>query len=221
MIYHHSLTRAVAQAHNSDLIAEPVAYGRVHRWPRRWRLRVRRRSVPAATPGRAATRDTDPLRTDTAARCDEHIVPRPGPDAALSLGLMRRVVDLAAADRTWLAAHTVGWSELEARLGEWPVERAAAECRDPSAPLACPPAAGASGRHTAGPPTASAAPPGGPVPADAGPGHSRELANRRKQLSRTLARPRLRAGGQTRIELDIIGVALDAATSVSERTHRA
>ncbi|MGC1211962.1 MAG: molybdopterin-dependent oxidoreductase, partial [Micromonospora sp.] len=28
----------------------------------------------------------------------------------------------------WLAAHTVGWPELAARLGEWPVERAAAEC---------------------------------------------------------------------------------------------
>ncbi|MGC5020207.1 molybdopterin-containing oxidoreductase family protein [Micromonospora sp. DT47] len=70
----------------------------------------------------------DPLRTDTAARSDEHVAPLPGTDAALALGLMRHVRDLGAADREWLAAHTVGWARLEARLDEWPVERAAAEC---------------------------------------------------------------------------------------------
>ena len=41
---------------------------------------------------------------------------------------MRHVLDAGAADREWLEAHTVGWPELEARLAEWPVERAAAEC---------------------------------------------------------------------------------------------
>jgi anaerobic selenocysteine-containing dehydrogenase len=41
---------------------------------------------------------------------------------------MRHVLDAGAADRAWLDAHTVGWPELEARLAEWPVERAAAEC---------------------------------------------------------------------------------------------
>jgi anaerobic selenocysteine-containing dehydrogenase len=70
----------------------------------------------------------DPLRTDTAVRCDEHIAPLPGTDAALALGLMRHVLDAGAVDREWLEAHTVGWHELRARLGEWPVERAAAEC---------------------------------------------------------------------------------------------
>ncbi|MEU5940916.1 molybdopterin-dependent oxidoreductase [Micromonospora sp. NPDC047548] len=70
----------------------------------------------------------DPLRTDTAARSDEHVAPLPGTDAALALGLMRHVRDLGAADREWLAAHTVGWERLDARLDEWPVHRAAAEC---------------------------------------------------------------------------------------------
>jgi anaerobic selenocysteine-containing dehydrogenase len=70
----------------------------------------------------------DPLRTDTASRSDEHLAPLPGTDAALALGLMRHVLDSGAADRAWLDAHTVGWPELEARLAEWPVERAAAEC---------------------------------------------------------------------------------------------
>ena len=70
----------------------------------------------------------DPLRTDTAARCDQHVAPRPGTDAALALGLMRTVLDEGAEDRDWLARHTEGWPELEARLAEWPVERAAEVC---------------------------------------------------------------------------------------------
>ena len=67
----------------------------------------------------------DPLRTDTAERCDEHLAPRPGTDAALALGLMRVVLDEGAEDREWLERYTEGWPELEARLAEWPVERAA------------------------------------------------------------------------------------------------
>ena len=74
----------------------------------------------------------DPLRTDTAERCDEHIAPRPGTDAALALGLMRTVLDEGAEDREWLARHSEGWPELEARLAEWPVERAAEVCGLPS-----------------------------------------------------------------------------------------
>ncbi len=73
----------------------------------------------------------DPLRTDTAERCDEHIAPRPGTDAALALGLMRVVLDEGAEDRDWLERHTEGWPELEARLADWPVERAAADLRPP------------------------------------------------------------------------------------------
>ena len=71
----------------------------------------------------------DPLRTDTAERCNEHLAPRPGTDAALALGLMRVVLDEGAEDREWLARCTEGWRELEARLAEWPVERAARDLR--------------------------------------------------------------------------------------------
>ncbi|MFC8618064.1 molybdopterin-dependent oxidoreductase [Micromonospora purpureochromogenes] len=70
----------------------------------------------------------DPLRTDTAARSDEHIAPLPGTDAALALGLMRHIRDLGGVDREWRDAHTTGGERLDARLDEWPVERAAAEC---------------------------------------------------------------------------------------------
>ena len=60
----------------------------------------------------------DPIRSESAARCDEHIAPLPGTDAALALGLMRTVLDEGAADIDWLERHTVGWPELEARLAE-------------------------------------------------------------------------------------------------------
>ncbi|MBM0259652.1 molybdopterin-dependent oxidoreductase, partial [Micromonospora sp. 4G55] len=66
----------------------------------------------------------DPLRTDTAARSDEHVAPLPGTDAALALGLMRHIRDLGGVDREWRDAHTTGGERLDARLDEWPVERA-------------------------------------------------------------------------------------------------
>jgi anaerobic selenocysteine-containing dehydrogenase len=90
----------------------------LHHWPFVYEAQKRGAHVVAI----------DPLRTDTAARCDEHLAPLPGTDAALALGLMRHVLDAGAADQAWLEAHTVGWPELQARLADWPVERAAAEC---------------------------------------------------------------------------------------------
>ncbi|MDX6539845.1 MAG: hypothetical protein QOI71_1455, partial [Gaiellales bacterium] len=86
------------------------------------------RYVLAAQKAGAHVVAIDPLRTDTASRCDEHLAPRPGTDAALALGLMRVVLDESAEDREWLERHSEGWPELEARLGEWPVERAAEIC---------------------------------------------------------------------------------------------
>ena len=59
----------------------------------------------------------DPLRTDTAERCDEHIAPRPGTDAALALGLMRVVLDEGAEDRDWLARHTRGLARARGAPG--------------------------------------------------------------------------------------------------------
>lgn len=70
----------------------------------------------------------DPIRTDTAARCDEHLAPLPGTDAALALGLMRTILDEGAVDREWVEKHTVGWPLLEERLADWPTERAAEVC---------------------------------------------------------------------------------------------
>jgi anaerobic selenocysteine-containing dehydrogenase len=90
----------------------------LHQWPFVAEARARGAYVVAI----------DPLRTDTAARCDEHLAPLPGTDAALALGLMRCVLDAGAVDEEWLTAHTTGWPELRERLAGWPVERAAATC---------------------------------------------------------------------------------------------
>ncbi len=70
----------------------------------------------------------DPIRSESAERCDEHVAPLPGTDGALALGLMRAVLDVGAEDRDWLERYTIGWPQLEARLAEWPVERAAEVC---------------------------------------------------------------------------------------------
>ncbi len=70
----------------------------------------------------------DPLRSGTAERCDEHIAPAPGTDAAMAIALMRVIRDAGGCDREWLAAHATGWPELERRLDDWPVERAAEIC---------------------------------------------------------------------------------------------
>ena len=90
----------------------------VHQW--RFVLEARKQGAHIVT--------IDPIRTDTAARSDEHLAPLPGTDAALALGLMRAVLDAGAVDRSWLRAHAVGWEALETRLAEWPVARAAAIC---------------------------------------------------------------------------------------------
>ena len=68
----------------------------------------------------------DPLRTRTAAACDEHLAPRPGTDAALALGLLHVVLAEGAEDREFLATHTLGWEAFRARILEYPPARVAA-----------------------------------------------------------------------------------------------
>jgi anaerobic selenocysteine-containing dehydrogenase len=67
----------------------------------------------------------DPIRTRTAAQCDEWIGIRPGTDAALALGMMHVLFERGLEDREYLAKHTLGESELRARVKEYPPERVA------------------------------------------------------------------------------------------------
>ena len=65
----------------------------------------------------------DPIRTDTAAAADIHLQLVPGSDAALAFALMHVIERDGLADEAFLAAHAVGWEELQVELAactpEW------------------------------------------------------------------------------------------------------
>jgi len=64
----------------------------------------------------------DPIRTRTAAQCDEWISIRPGTDAALALGMMHVLLERGLQDDDYIAAHTLGFDELRKRVGEYTPE---------------------------------------------------------------------------------------------------
>lgn len=68
----------------------------------------------------------DPIRTRTAAQCDEWIGIRPGTDAALALGMMHVVLERGLQDDAYIAAYTHGFDALRERVREYPPERVAA-----------------------------------------------------------------------------------------------
>lgn len=58
----------------------------------------------------------DPYRSPTASRCDWHIQPRPGTDAALALGLMHVIWKEGLQDDDYLATGTIGAEALRLRV---------------------------------------------------------------------------------------------------------
>jgi anaerobic selenocysteine-containing dehydrogenase len=78
----------------------------------------------------ATTICIDPLRTRTAAACDEHIAIRPGTDAALALAIMHVLFRDNLVDRQYLDQMTLGWEELRDRvLRDYSPEQVAPICR--------------------------------------------------------------------------------------------
>lgn len=67
----------------------------------------------------------DPRRTRTARMADWHLAPHPGSDGALALGLAYIIIAEGWHDKAWLAAHTVGWSQLRERIADYPPDRVA------------------------------------------------------------------------------------------------
>src|SRR5438132_1526830 len=67
----------------------------------------------------------DPIRTRTAAQCDEWIAIRPGTDAALALGMMNVIFERGLEDRDFLARHTLGEQALRERVRDYPPARVA------------------------------------------------------------------------------------------------
>ncbi|WP_349260528.1 molybdopterin oxidoreductase family protein [Longimicrobium sp.] len=87
-----------------------------HLWPALRRARKRGARLIAI----------DPIRTRTAAQCDQWLAIRPGTDAALALAMMHVAFRDGLADLDYLAAHTVGWEALRDRvLDDWSPARAA------------------------------------------------------------------------------------------------
>lgn len=66
----------------------------------------------------------DPLRTGTAKAADLHLQLRPGSDALLAYSLMHVLRRDGLIDTGFLAAHTVGYEELEPVIEAWPPRRA-------------------------------------------------------------------------------------------------
>ncbi len=67
----------------------------------------------------------DPIRTRTAAQCDEWIAVRPGTDAALALGMMHVMLGRELEDRDYIASHTLGFEQLTQRVADYPPDRVA------------------------------------------------------------------------------------------------
>ena len=97
-----------------------------HLWP--FVMMARERGAPVIA--------IDPIRTRTAAQCDEWIPIRPGTDAALALGLMHVMFTESLHDQDYLERHTVGWEMLRARACEFPPPRVARITGIPEATIA-------------------------------------------------------------------------------------
>jgi anaerobic selenocysteine-containing dehydrogenase len=96
-----------------------------HLWP--FVLEARSRGAPIIA--------IDPLRTRTAAQCDEWIAIRPGTDAALALGMMHVLFERGLEDRDYLARHTLGEEALRTRAREYSPERVAGITGIPSSKI--------------------------------------------------------------------------------------
>src|SRR3954465_6961667 len=86
-----------------------------HLWPFELKARERGPRVGAI----------DPIRTRTAAQCDEWLAIRPGTDAALALGMMHVLLERGLQDDDFIARHTLGFDELRDRAREYTPEHVA------------------------------------------------------------------------------------------------
>jgi len=70
----------------------------------------------------------DPYRSLTAEKCHQHIALKPGTDGALALGMMNVLISENRLDHAYIAAHTLGFTELKDRALAYPPERVAKIC---------------------------------------------------------------------------------------------
>ena len=78
----------------------------------------------------------DPRRTPTVLQgADLHLQLAPGTNVALMNGLIHLLIRNGWVDRDFVAAHTVGFADMEAVVGDYPPERVAQLCEIPQADL--------------------------------------------------------------------------------------
>jgi anaerobic selenocysteine-containing dehydrogenase len=61
----------------------------------------------------------DSYRSRTAKQADWHIMPKPGTDGALAMGIITAMIRNGHVDREWVEKHTVGFAELAERAAEF------------------------------------------------------------------------------------------------------
>ena len=69
----------------------------------------------------------DPLKSETAEKCDLHLAPMPGTDGALALAMMQVLIAEDLVDRDYIEKYTLGFDALAERVAGWTPARAAAE----------------------------------------------------------------------------------------------
>src|SRR5438445_8520804 len=67
----------------------------------------------------------DPYRSQTAEKCNVHLAPLPGTDAALALGVMNVLVAEDLLDHDYIARYTLGFEQHVERLRDYPPRRVA------------------------------------------------------------------------------------------------
>jgi anaerobic selenocysteine-containing dehydrogenase len=75
----------------------------------------------------------DPVRTPTAAQADIHLQPFPGSDAALAFGMMHVMRREGLIDEKFVAAHVLGWTELEPLVAQFDLPACVAATGVPAA----------------------------------------------------------------------------------------
>jgi anaerobic selenocysteine-containing dehydrogenase len=61
----------------------------------------------------------DSYRSRTAKAADWHIMPKPGTDGALAMGIIAEIIRQDLVDKAWVEKHTIGFPELAARAAEF------------------------------------------------------------------------------------------------------
>ena len=67
----------------------------------------------------------DPYRTDTARQADQHLMPRPGTDGALALGMMHVLIGEGRVDAAYIQRATFGFTALAHHVKQYDPERVA------------------------------------------------------------------------------------------------